>query len=213
MTALDEASEKYPAEMYFGGREPLMEVMSDDGSRSEEALKQAVKRSIDMLVGLGAVKRTNHARAGNRAVYRLTLDNPIDTEASRSRKQRQGVTPRPPQGVTPRPPQGVTPRPFRGSPGDPPRSNEEKLKEQQEESGVDLLLPLTVARTNGKESKMVTKRCDDPECELGYRFDPSKPKGQRNTPCPQCRPTPPVIAFPLERRNPFQQSTKIRHEL
>lgn len=57
----------------------------------------------------------------------------------------------------------------------------------------------------------MTGKCDEPTCILGYIYKPDRPRGERNQPCPTCRPPHTEILLPALKtkttpavRNPTQ---------
>lgn len=199
-SALDDPRGDTPAATYTGGREPLIAVMQDSEKRNPEALDKAIQRSIKQLIQLGAIERVNRAGPGQRAIYRLTLNAAIRIDGDKIRPEKWG-TPSDPQWGTPSDPQnpimGDTQVKKWGTPSDPPRRTKEFKEEQIKREVADLRGPVTLARDAGEENS-VEKKCDNEDCEFGYRFDASKPKGQRNTRCEICRPTN-VIPIPEDR--------------
>lgn len=200
-SALDEPSGKTAACMYTGGRDLLIDVMPNKEKRNLVALNQAIKRSINELIKLGAIEAANRACPGKQATYRLTLDGPIRIDAHRGKPKIMGVTYCPEQGspTDPQNPEWGSPSAQNGGHLLTPLGELRitPTGEQVEEIGVDLRRPVTLPRDAGKETT-VEKKCDNDDCEFGYRYDASKPKGQRNTRCPDCRPTT-VIPFPEDR--------------
>jgi hypothetical protein len=126
LTALDRPSKGRPAAVYLGGRELLaMTLRSDKGSTATRY--RAVQRALSELSEAGAIQHLQSGWAGQKAVYRLTLD-----------QGRMG-------GSTGHPVGGSTDHPMGGPWGTEwvasettPRNQEEPLEEPTEEPGVDL---------------------------------------------------------------------------
>ncbi len=208
--ALDEDSEKVPASMFFGGRDVLASVLRAERSGTIESQDRAVTRALKDLIELGAIERANRPGNGKRAEYRLTLFNAIRIEGHAVDNSKQPDThwyPEPDtsgqQGTS-----GCLPEPdthWSGSPtpSGTPRNTEDyllQLEEQDQEFGVGHQEQLTPARATTEsqiELANSQSKCGDPTCELGYRYDKSAPKGQRNIPCPECNGN--VIQFPGRR--------------
>lgn len=67
----DKDSDTQKAQVYFGGHESIArDALGRDFKNSD---KQAVKRAIDSLIGLGIVERTVEACRGRNAEYRINL--------------------------------------------------------------------------------------------------------------------------------------------
>lgn len=107
LTALDEASETMPAGLYFAGRDPLVEVLRNERGGDRQTAYRTVKRAVAELLDDTAVERVTAGRAGQNAVYRLTLLNtPKSIDGHHSTVRIQGDTSSPPEGDTQSPPQG-----------------------------------------------------------------------------------------------------------
>lgn len=186
LTALDEANDKYEACLYFAGREPLISVMNEADKRDPKALEQAILRSIRKLIKLGAIERLNKPCPGRRAEYRLTLKTPPRIEKDQTSRAVNGYHGVKRMGITPRK-EWVSPGDQNGYHGVIPQGKQRITEEQEEEIPPELSPPVTLTRETTQE-ETVNKICGNEDCELGYRYDPSKPKGHRNPPCPECRP-------------------------
>jgi hypothetical protein len=105
-----------------------------------------------------------------------------------------GISPSGGDGTSPRGGDGISP--FLEE--EPQEEPQEELKEE-EEAGVSA--HLTVARTRAP-APPEHDSCGEPGCELGFRYDPAKPRGQRNIACPVCRPHQTITNIsPLRRRS------------
>lgn len=197
MTALDEASEKMPASLYFGGRDLLIACLNAERSGTIDSLERTLKRAINDLIRLGAIERTNRAYSGERAVYRLTLEKPIridELPVDNSGKGDSGV----PKRGTPTGTHRGTPESKKGDTHRYPKEKEEPLEEQQEEIRVSDTEPVAVRARDAEapNENEIEPRCRNPECLNGSVIDKSKPKGKRVTPCSECQAPPDnVIQF------------------
>jgi hypothetical protein len=203
--ALDEDSDKAPAATFFGGRDLLASVLRAERSGTLKSQDRALTRAINDLIELGAIERTNRACAGNRAEYRLTLFGAIRIDGHAVDKSKEPDTHWYPEPDTSgqKPDTHWYPEPDTHwskspTPTGTPRSTEDYLgllEEQDQEESVDLSAAVTVPRANATDdsNNNSSRKCDDPRCELGYRYDKTRPKGDRNYPCPICSPN--VIPF------------------
>lgn len=195
-TALDEPSGDMPAALYFGGRDLLMSTLRAERNGSLKSLERSVERGIKDLIRVGAIERTNRAYFGERAVYRLTLFNPIRIDEplvdNREEPDTEGrAMPDTHGGAMPDTQGGKSPTPTGG-----PMSTEEVLEEQLEEEGVDLSGPVTVrARepTSEPQPELAPPKCDQPGCAKGYVLVGDPPTIAK---CPTCHPNSNVIQFP-----------------
>lgn len=197
MTALDEGTEEVPPNLYFGGKDLLLAVLRGERTGTLKSLERSLERAVKDLVELGAIERTNRAFFGERACYKLTLMGPvrIDDRAvdnSGEPDTQCRVMPDTHSRAMPDTQCRESPTPTVG-----PMSNEEVLEEQLEDESVDLTEPVAVTRATGAEqnTELISSACRDPTCQMGYLYDRTKPKGQRNIPCPICRPAAKVIPF------------------
>lgn len=126
LTAMDKPAQGRPAAVYHGGRELLaMTLRSDKGTA--ETRYRSVKRALSELAEEGAIQHLQTGWAGQRAVYRLTLD-----------RGRKGGLSGPPEGGLRGPPMGGRSVSKRGASETPPRNHEELQEELAEEEAVDL---------------------------------------------------------------------------
>lgn len=199
--ARDRPGKDIPAKLYFGGQEGLTACLRRERGGTTDSAVKTVKRAVKELIDAGAIRCTQPAVLGSNAVYLLTLENAPrvrERDDSGSKYFANGRdTPSPPGGDTLSPPSGDTPSPNGGTSDVPPSKEtpEETLEELEEEERVSVRTAVTVTRANSpiEKPESVSSACRDPTCTLGFLFDASKPKGQRNIPCPTCRPN--VIPF------------------
>jgi hypothetical protein len=126
LTAMDKPAKGRPAAVYHGGRELLaMTLRSDKGTA--ETRYRAVKRALAELADEGAIQHLQTGWAGQRAVYRLTLE-----------RTRKGGPTSPPEGGPSGPPMGGPWGTEWGASEAPPRNHEEPLEERDEEEAVDV---------------------------------------------------------------------------
>lgn len=204
--ARDKPGNEIPEKLYFGGQEALTVALRRERGGTKESAVKTVKRAIKELIDVGAIRCTQAAVLGSNAVYLLTLNS----EPRIQERDDSGSTyfangrdiPSPPRGDIPSPPRRDTPGPNRGTWDVPPSKEtpEETPEELREEEKGSVRTDLAVTRVTAAEQNpnSNSSACRDPTCELGYRYDPSKPKGERNSPCPTCRPPRParnVIPF------------------
>jgi hypothetical protein len=132
LRSLDEPNGKYPARLYFAGREDLafglgLEVPTDDDEKARKrraVVYRIVQRRVAKLVKLGAIERMTKAHTGHRQAYRLNLGladlvayapkvsgtllddwvSPQDTHRVSPQDTQLGVSPRRKLGVSPRHP-------------------------------------------------------------------------------------------------------------
>lgn len=80
VSTLDDASDRYSANRYWGGHDSLIlrvwgiESHDDDYS----AAKRKLSRAIAELIAAGAITRIESARRGRQAVYELNPRRPVD---------------------------------------------------------------------------------------------------------------------------------------
>lgn len=142
VTALDTPRDGKPAAVYHGGRELLaMTFRSQKGS--ERTRNRAVAKAIAELTQLGAIEHLATGWAGQRAVYKLTLD--------RAEQARMG-------GPTDHPVGGPTDHPMGGLsatkrvvPQTTPRNHEEPIQELKEETRGDLQTTCHPPRASGAD--------------------------------------------------------------
>jgi hypothetical protein len=129
VTALDAPSNGRPAAVYHAGRELLaMTFRSQKGS--ERTRNRAVAKAIAELTELGAIEHLLTGWAGQRAVYKLTLD--------RVERAGMGGPTDHPVGVPTDHPMGGQSATKRVVPQTTPRNHEEPIQELKEEESVDL---------------------------------------------------------------------------
>jgi hypothetical protein len=129
VTALDTPKDGKPAGVYHAGRELL--AMSFRSQRGNARTRnRAVAKAVAELTAAGAIEHLATGWAGQRAVYKLTLD--------RAEKARMG-------GLTDHPEGGSTDHPMGGLSATKrvvsqttPRNQEEPLQELEEEESADL---------------------------------------------------------------------------
>ena len=190
-TALDTPTDGVPAGLYFGGREPLIAVLSENSRRGTPAtVYKDVRELLAELVEKGAIERTNQARSGSNQVYRLHLDRtprigkpPVDNRINQA--VQEGSTTPPEEGLTTPPQEGST-TPLRRGPQPLPRNQEEPVEEKEEESPGSQG-PVTLARASPPEPPKTESQCENPGCAKGYVLAGDPPQITR---CPQCTPTP-----------------------
>lgn len=219
VTAKDNASKEVAAGLYFGGHDALVIALNLKEGTSQESALKTVQRATRELMEVGAIRLSQGAVSGGRAVYQLTL-NAIPLPRKRSNSEAPHFTDRPASPSTNinkevdtgSPPQGDTECPPQLDTGSPPEVDtecptykeplEEPLEELKKEEGVAPTTDLTVTRANASAEKPQSNSsaCRDPTCQLGYLYDPTKPKGHRNIPCPECRPTKPTNVIPFQRK-------------
>jgi len=199
-TALDESNDGRPAGLYFGGRDLLVATLREESRRGKpENVYKEVRTIIAELIRIGAIERTNHARSGSNAVYRLTLsgrpriDATVVDNAVAQAGQAGSTTP-PQEGRT-TPPQEGSQTPFRRGPQPLPRNHEEPVEEKSQEKAADLRGPLTLPRAHETETELQfipPPQCGHPGCSRGFVLptDPRDPVTQ----CPRCNSN--VIPFP-----------------
>jgi hypothetical protein len=217
VTAKDNASKEVPAGLYFGGHEALTVALRRERSSDVASAKKTVKRAIEELTAVGAIRCTQAAVLGSNAVYQLTLNNQVGIYE----RERQpstlfanggdsscppgGDSDCPPGGTVQDPPVGTADVPPRGTRGVPPSKEpleeplEEPSEELEEEERVALTADVAVTREAAgvEKPETISSACRDPTCEMGFLYDPTKPKGHRNIPCPECRPS---NVIPFQRR-------------
>lgn len=198
VTAKDNGTPQVPASMFYNGHDALVLAIRPTATADHKSLLKTVQRAIKGLIGAGAIELVQRAESKGRAIYRLTLENPPAIHKRDSpglRKLRGQVdTGCPPQEDTTCPAEGDTTCPPKQDTRCPPLSKEpleEPLEELEEENGVTHRGPVAVRARE-------PSACADPTCELGFIYDKTRPKGQRNVRCPTCHP-PNVIPF-RERR-------------
>lgn len=200
LTALDEAQNGTQAGLYFGGRDLLLSCLrAERGGKRDTQLRQ-LRKAINELVEMGAVRRTNTAYAGVNQVYELTLfaairfdAEPVDNSVSVADK---GDPQAPPLEDPQAPPVGVPGGPEWGTPTHPPRNQEEPIEELREEISLDLRGHVTASRAKSKPQNaepdppnVPPDKCPEPGCAKGFVL-----RGDRITHCPQCRSN--VISMP-----------------
>jgi hypothetical protein len=137
LTALDSPKDGNPAATYRGGRDLLaMSLRTDKGTL--ETRYRAVKRAIAELSEAGAIQHIHGGWAGQRAVYRLTLQGARAIDADPSVPERKGGQIDPPKGGRIDPPVGGLYNVERGASETPPRNHEEPIQERGQEESVDL---------------------------------------------------------------------------
>jgi len=201
-TALDEPTDKNEAGMFTADRGLLLSVMRAERHGDLGSLERAVERAIKDLIQIGAIERVNRPGFGRRANYRLTLvntsriDGPLVDNGPLPDTRGRAL----PDTTTPLPDtRGRALPDTRGSSWPTPRVGpkeyeeepQEDLKEQTEEDLVDGVPRVTPARDANQsqiESANLESKCGDPTCILGYRYDKTLPKHERNFPCPICSP-------------------------
>lgn len=202
LTALDTASDGRPANLYFGGHDPLLNVLPARENTTLDSRERAVRRHVDTLVAMGAIERTNRARSGANQVYRLTLfktpraaerkadkryaidEPPVENMISQDLQQ---DTQSPAEQDNRSPAQQDTVNPLSRTPKVLPRNQEEPVEEKSKEQGVDLGPQLTAARARPP--------CPNPGCAKGFVIIPGDPPTIGR--CDQCTPTADnVIPFP-----------------
>lgn len=199
--ARDKPGKDMPAKLYFGGQEGLTAPLRRERGGNTDSAVKTVKRAIKELIDVGAIRCTQAAVLGSNAVYLLTLENEPRTQERNDSGSKYFANgrdiPSPPAGDTPSPHGRDIPSPSRGTSGVPTSKEtpEETLEELEEEEKGSVRTALTVTRANGliENPESSSSPCRDPTCSLGFIFDASKPKGERNIPCPTCRPN--VIPF------------------
>lgn len=215
LTAKDKPTAEVPAGLYFGGHDGLVDVLAAKEGTSHQSMLRTVRRATDELEEVGAIRVTHAAISGGNAVYELTL-NAIALPRRRSNAEAKHFTIRddstspivdeqadttcPTEADTECPTGPDNPCPIQADTTCPTYKEplEEPLEELKEEEGVALTTDLTVTRANSAERENPQSNspsCRDPTCQLGYLYDRTKPKGQRNIPCPTCRPAAKVIPF------------------
>lgn len=187
-TALDDASSGVPAGLYFGGREPLIAVLSEKSRKGKpETVYKEVRDLLAELVEKGAIERTNHARSGSNQVYQLRLDRTprigkplVDNRINQA--VQGGSTAPPEEGLTTPPQEGST-TPSRRGPQPLPRNQEEPVEEKSKETPGS-----QGPVTNAREAVPAQPKCEYPGCAKGFVLvDSDPPRIER---CPQCTPTP-----------------------
>ncbi|MEU4590067.1 hypothetical protein [Micromonospora aurantiaca (nom. illeg.)] len=163
-TALDEPNDSLPAATYFGGRDPLVDVLRNERGGDRQTAYRTVKRAIAELLDDTAIERVSAGRAGKNAVYRLTLLNtPASIEQGHCTVAVQGDTSGPPEGDTQSPPQGDTSGSVRGTAGVPPRNHDEPREEPREEVRRTVLpVDQAVDTTGGHAGPQTPLRPGDP---------------------------------------------------
>ncbi|MFF0721321.1 hypothetical protein [Micromonospora sp. NPDC003816] len=166
-TALDEATDKVPAGLYFGGREALADILRNERGGKRESVLRNVRFAIEEAIAAGAIKRQSKGRVGSHAVYRMTLDGPrsIDKPLMYSSPDdgSQGESSVPPQEECHVPPEGESSVPPRGNATFPPRNHDEPGEEPREEVGRDVLpVGAHVLPTGGHAGPQTPRRPDDP---------------------------------------------------
>jgi hypothetical protein len=144
LTALDKPQNGHPAGIYRGGRDLLAMTLRSGGS--DETKYRAVKRAVAELTEAGAIEHIATGWAGQKAVYRLTLDRrgaatAFDEEGGSSdppftdlNDMEMGGPYDPPEGGSSDPPMGGQSVPERGVPATPPRNQEEVIQEREEDN-------------------------------------------------------------------------------
>ena len=147
LTALDKPQNGHEPKIYRGGRELLaMSLRSDKGS--EQTRFRAVRKALAELSEAGAIQHLQLGWAGQRSVYRLTLD----------RVEKEGSTAPPVGGPTHPPKEGADVSKRRGL-QTPPRSYEESLGELDQEESRDLETashPPRASREAPKNAKVIS---------------------------------------------------------
>jgi hypothetical protein len=140
VTALDTPSNGKPACVYHGGRELLaMTFRSQKGS--ERTRNRAVAKAISELTQVGAIEHLATGWAGQRAVYKLTLDR---AEAARM----GGPTDHPQGGPTDHPMGGLSAT-KRVVSQTTPRNHQEPIQELKEEEVVEVRTTSHPPRASG----------------------------------------------------------------
>lgn len=182
LTALDEPSPGAPACVYFGGRDLLAMTLRNEGGNPQTRYR-AVKRLLAELVEAGAIERAQPGRAGQNAVYRLTLDGVRAIDILPSTPATQGGPVSPPEG-------GLS-APARGATEAPPRNQEEPQEELSEEEEINLRTAVTGSRAREHaEEPDSSEEVAEPSpagCRRhGRAFSPgTRPDGKPA--CPLCR--------------------------
>ena len=197
-TARDEATKDMPANLYFAGREPLLNTWRIESRKgSEKTANKELQRVLNELVRVGAIERTNKAYVGTNQVYRLTLTNRprIDARAVDNlidEDGKGGRTAPPVTGPQTPPVEGRTAEKWGGV--QPPPIDDEGLTEGQEVGmeAADLRGPVTLrAREPNEDGFIPPVECGYKGCVRGWVI-PTDPLAD-NEPCPKCSPN--VVVF------------------
>jgi hypothetical protein len=199
VTAKDKPSQDRPAKLYFAGQEYLVRALRRERGGTEDNAIRTVKRAIQELIQVGAIRCTQAAILGSTAVYQLTLNavpKAVDKPERDRRTSIMGGTPVVPLVGTPVVPLVGTPGvPLGGTPEVPPSKEplEEPLKELEEEEGVDVRTEAAVVAPGADWPKpeIPPPKCAEPTCAKGFVLVGDPPMPAR---CPRCNSN--VIPFP-----------------
>jgi hypothetical protein len=145
LTALDKPNKGRPAAVYHGGRELLaMTLRSKKGTVRTQ--NRMVQEALAELSEQGAIRHLQSGWAGQKAVYRLTLD-PVS----------KGVPHAHPVGGPTAHPMGVPTGTKRVCPTHTPRNQEEPLEELAEETRGDLGTAAHAPRATGADPENVIR--------------------------------------------------------
>lgn len=176
VTALDQPKDGRPPKIYHGGRDLLaMALRTDKGT--PQTRYRAVKRAVAELIEEGAIKHLASGWAGQKAVYRLTLERAGSPAIDDPDDGSMGGQFSPPEGGPTSPPMGGQNDQERGAAEAPPRNQEDQEEELAEEKTG---FSTTTSHPSRATPKPTPDRCPKHHIRL-------KPRADGEEACAFCR--------------------------
>lgn len=199
VTAKDNASKDVPAAVYFGGHDALTTALARKDGTSDSSAIRTVRRAIQELEEVGAIRLTAPAQLGSRACYLLTLNSEPQlrkTPVSESTHFKNREDTECPTGPDTECPTGEDTGCPHQEDTECPTCKEplkEPLEELQEEDGVALRSDAAVVApgADAKKPEIPPPKCPEPTCAKGFILVGDPPMLAL---CPRCNSN--VIPFP-----------------